>query len=443
MRNIQVNKRGLQAAIYLFACIGLFLSCSRKTSLVFKDHTFKNVVIDEGRSPSAPCEPSIAINPSNPNQVSAASVLNNYYQSNDGGLSWTKERVTSPYGVYGDPVIRYDYSNNVFFAHLSNPKDRAYSSEEFLDRIVVQKKQFNGSWNDGSFPPCDRKKDHDKHWLAIDKNSGVMLMTWTQFDVYGSKSPDDQSNILFSKSMDKGITWSEAKVLNQSPGDCLDDDKTTEGAVPEVSAKGNYIVVWCRDSKIYFTKSTDQGESWSDEQVIAQQVEGWSMDIPGIDRSNGFPVIKVDKSTGKFNGRIYVSFADQRNGKDNTDIWLIYSDNEGETWSKPVMVNNDEGRAHQFFHAMDIDEKSGQLFVMFYDRRSKPGTNATDVFLAYSVNGGSDFENVMISEKSFTPEPTLFFGDYNDLSVVPGQVRPIWTHQNGNTLKVKTAIVSY
>jgi len=65
-----------------------------------------------------------------------------------------------------------------------------------------------------------------------------------------------------------------------------------------------------------------------------------------------------------------------------------------------------------------------------------------DVLMAYSTDGGKTFENIKISEKPFLPEPTVFFGDYNDISAINGIIRPIWTEQDGVRLKVKTAIVN-
>ena len=45
-----------------------------------------------------------------------------------------------------------------------------------------------------------------------------IFLTWTQFDQYGSFNPADSSIILFSRSFDQGETWSEAKRINQHAG---------------------------------------------------------------------------------------------------------------------------------------------------------------------------------------------------------------------------------
>ena len=199
-----------------------------------------------------------------------------------------------------------------------------------------------------------------------------------------------------------------------------------------IGTDGTYYMTWAFDNKIYFDRSVDKGTTWMPhDKSIATQVNGWSQVISGIGRCNGMPTIGCDISSNKFKGRIYVNWTDQRNGEDNTDVWIISSDDGGKSWSEPVMVNNDNSNRHQFFSWMDVDPITGIVYLVFYDRRETSG-NATDVFLAYSSDGGKTFMNKKISESSFTPSEKIFFGDYNDISAYNGMVRPIWTrYENG------------
>ena len=423
---------------------GLLSACTKKLQdllVSFPEETV-NIKIHSSNTGLGPCEPSICISPYDPNVVIAGSVLNNYYVSEDGGKSWSKNILTSTSGVYGDPVIRIDNNGNIYYAHLSNPGGRAYKDDSFLDRIVVQKSSDNGTtWTDGSYPSIRGKKDQDKEWLYIDPSDGTILMSWTEFDKYASNLPEDKSRILFSKSMDQGLSWSDPISVNEKEGDCLDDDNTTEGAMTTIGTDGTYYMTWAFDNKIYFDKSVDKGATWMpQDKNIATQVNGWSQIIPGIGRCNGMPTIGCDISSNKFKGRIYVNWTDQRNGEDNTDVWVISSGDGGESWSEPVMVNNDNSNRHQFFSWMDVDPITGIVYLVFYDRRETSG-NATDVFLAYSSDGGKTFLNKKISESSFTPSGKIFFGDYNDISAYNGMVRPIWTRYENGSLSVWTAMI--
>jgi hypothetical protein len=401
---------------------------------------YKNVPIDTVRKLTGPCEPSIFVNPLNTNQVVAGSVLDNVYYSEDGGKSWKINKLKSPYGVYGDPVITTDFQGNFYFAHLSDPEGKGWDSDRLLDRIVVQRSEDGGkTWSDGGYAGQHHPKDQDKHWLAVDPKTNTIYMTWTEFDLYNSSDSKDKSRILFSKSTDKGDTWIEPIAINEFDGNCLDDDNTVEGAVPAVGKNGEIYVAWAYNDKIYFDKSLDGGETWLKKDIVAaDQPSGWTFEIEGISRCNGLPVTVADRN----NGNIYINWTDQRNGEKDTDVWMVKSVDGGETWSKPKRVNDDAKGKQQFLTWMTIDQTDGTIYTVFYDRRAYNDTQ-TDVYLAYSKDGGETFINQKISEKPFTPSAFNFFGDYNNISAHNGVVRPIWTRADGMRLSVWTALINF
>ena len=94
-----------------------------------------------------------------------------------------------------------------------------------------------------------------------------------------------------------------------------------------------------------------------------------------------------------------------------------------------------------FFPWMAIDQATGYLYVVFYDRRNYED-NQTDVYLAYSKDAGQTWINEKVSESPFTPSEIIFFGDYNNISVHNGMVRPIWTRYEKGKLSVWTSLIS-
>jgi len=82
------------------------------------------------------------------------------------------------------------------------------------------------------------------------------------------------------------------------------------------------------------------------------------------------------------------------------------------------------------------------LYFVFYDRRKYSAKSLkTDVYLAVSKDGAKTFKNIKISEKPFIPDKTVFFGDYNNISVYKGIVRPIWTRLDKYDLSIWTALI--
>ncbi len=326
--------------------------------------------------------------------------------------------------------------------HLSYPDEG-----NWIDRIVCQKSTDNGaSWNNGTFMGLNGTKAQDKEWATVDRANNNIYVTWTEFDSYGSSSEADSSFILFSKSEDAGETWSEAIRLSQTAGDCIDDDETVEGAVPTVGTNGEIYVAWAGrktngELAIMFDKSTDNGETWLDQDIFVTNFpDGWAYDIPGISRCNGLPVTVCDTSGLANNGRIYINWTDQRNGTDDTDVWLVSSDNKGEAWTEPKRINDDPAGKQQFFTWLTIDQTSGYLYCVFYDRRNYDN-NYTDVYMAVSKDGGENFENIKISETPFSPNSGAFFGDYTNISAHNGVIRPIWTRLDDSGLSIYTAII--
>lgn len=393
-----------------------------------------NVVIT---SMSNPNEPSIMIDPRNPTRVMAANNINDYHLSNDGGITWVRKTLQSDLGVWGDPCIIVDTLGNFYFFHLSNPP-----TGNWIDRIVCQRTDdFGQTWTPGSGIGLVPGKAQDKEWAVVNPYNNEIYVTWTQFDDYGSTSPMDSSIIRFSKSSDLGDTWSEPVRLSKVAGDCIDDDNTVEGAVPTVGPEGQIYVSWSGPAGIVFDRSLDGGVTWLENDIfVTDHIGGWAQNIPGILRCNGMPVTDCDRTNGPHRGTIYINYTDQKNGENDTDVWLVKSTDGGNTWSEPKRVNDDPPGKHQFFTWMTIDQVTGKLWFIFYDRRNHTG-NATDVYMAVSEDGGETFINFKVSEEPFTPIPNIFFGDYNNISAVNDVVRPIWTRLHNAQLTILTAIV--
>lgn len=395
---------------------------------------FPNVKISDFNYPN---EPSVYIDPGNTNHLLAGANIDNYYISEDGGLTWSAKVLTSDLGVWGDPCMIVDTAGNFYFFHLSYP-----SNDQWIDRIVCQKSEDGGiTWNNGSGIYVNSPKQQDKEWAVVNPVTNEIYVTWTQFDEYGTTNPVMRSNILFSKSSDEGETWSPAIRINENDGNCVDSDSTVEGAVPAAGPDGQIYVSWAGPAGIVFDRSTDGGNSWLDQDVFVSDFPGgWDYSVPGISRCNGLPVTCCDLSQSLYRGNIYINWSDQKYGTQDTDIWFSRSEDGGDTWSSPLRVNDDASGKQQFMSWMTVDQANGTIWIVFYDRRNYDD-NRTDVYLAFSKDGGESFTNIKISESPFIPKANIFFGDYTNITAFNNIVRPIWTRmENGNTT-IYTAIM--
>lgn len=159
-------------------------------------------------------------------------------------------------------------------------------------------------------------------------------------------------------------------------------------------------------------------------------------------RCNGLPFTYCDLSNGPNKGTIYVNWSDQRNGIGDGDIWLVKSTDGGTTWTNPIRVNNDVPGKQQFMSNMTIDQVTGYVYVVFYDRRNFSSGNYTDVYMAVSMDGANTFSNYKINATTFVPTGQVFFGDYISVSAHNNMVRPMWMQMSNGSLSVYTAIVN-
>ena len=403
----------------------------------------KNIKISSEFEPE---EVSIAINPKNTKQIIAGANLTSSYFSSDEGFSWQRNGLTcKEFNVYGDPMLFWDTAQTAYFMHLSFPNPKITPGGTWVDRIVVNKSTDFGK----TYPNCyafgkNKIKVQDKHWACVDEKTNTIHVSWTQFDIYNSSDPKDTSIILYSNSKDAGVTWAEPKRISAFAGDCKDSDNTVEGAVPCMGPNGEVYIAWAGPKGLVFQKSLDGGKTFlKEEKIISSIKNGWDYNVNGVSRANGLPFTICDLSTGANRGRIYICWGDEKNGETNKDVFIVYSDDKGETWSDPIIVTYRPNHKEQFMPYITIDQKTGFVYVLYYDRQNYMDNTTTDIYLAVSKNGGLKFEYFKINETSFKAVKNIFFGDYVGVSAVNGIVRPIWM-QIGEDKKlcIYTAIIN-
>jgi hypothetical protein len=416
------------------------------SSFIFPQHSNKIVGNYFSERVNYPNEPSVAINKKNPDQlfVGTNGPAENYYYSTNGGESWIQAGDYSfEIGMWGDPCVVSDTSGNFYFFHLLRP-GLAGGGYGLPDRIYCRKISGNNLQNGWSMTATlgyNPPKMQDKEWAVYDPKYNNLYVVWTEFDEYGSSNPDHKSNVLFSRSTDQGLTWSDGIRINEISGDCLDGENTPMQAVPTVGPNGEIYVSWPGPVGIVFDRSTDQGETWLDEDIfVSDKPGGRPFPVPGIYRGGSLPMITCDISDGPYNGTIYINWPDLRNGSNDADIWLSKSTDQGDTWSDLVRVNNDPPGNHQLFPWLTVDQANGNLYCIFYDRRNYEDRR-TDVYLAFSSDGGESFSNHKISSSFFVPYENVFMGDYSTISAHSNVIRPVWARMDWGNVSISTALI--
>lgn len=400
----------------------------------FAQHPITTVDVLE--SDDLPFNHAIVISRREPQNILAAGFNNRMYLSADQGETWKNlTSVSRPANSNGTPLFLSDRKGKIFMLQL-NGSERASG----FDHIICRQSGDGGqTWSQGALAGQKPGMAIHAHQVTIHPRTDVIYLTWTQFDKYKSADTVHKSNILFAMSKD-GDRWSEPVKINQLAGDCTNDDNTAIGAAPVVTMDGRIFIVWSRGGKIYLDRSYNKGETWLiNDLPVDEQHGGWSMEIPGLPRCASVPLLSIDNSASQYHGSLYLAWSDQKNGKENTDIWFKRSANSGDFWTQAIRVSGDSQEKHQFMPAMAVDHTTGIIYIIYYDR-SRYDDLHTDVRMSFSTDGGATFKNITIDEKILIPSSAVS-DNYIKIDAYRGIAVPVWTRMEGGKAVLCTTVI--
>lgn len=384
---------------------------------IFTLPSFSQVVSKLNNNPN---EVTIAVNHQNEAQILIASNTANLYLSADSGVNWEEKKQQSSLGVAGDPTLFCDEQGIFYYAHLSKTPGKI--RPDYYDRMVVQRSTDQGkTWSDGVGVGFNGGKMQDKEWLAGDMHPsspfyGNIYLSWTEFDVYGSKDTSHRSRIRFAVSADKGLSFSEPVVVSDQTGDCNDGDNTLEGATCATGPNGEIYITWAGKGKIWFDVSYDGGKTFGTDQILAELHEGWTLDIAGIYRSNGMPFIDCNKNTGE----VWICYADREPGK-FSQVYVLRTRAELDVWTTYRPAQKTLGDA--FFPNLAINPRTGTVAVVYYTC-----INEKELQVAlYEISANHVPSHQMISAPFTKPGKEIFFGDYIDIDYYGEGFAATWT----------------
>lgn len=378
-------------------------------------------------------EPSIAINPNNPDQVVVVYQVGAYAAySTDSGKSFHRAEMPSGgYRVMGDVSTTFDNQGHAFlcylaFDHLGTAQYWAHGAGR--NGIYLRRSLDGGkTWEKNAvaikdFPtgrePSLEFEDQARIFADTGKNSrygGNLYAGWIEWQL-------DQSIMLFSRSTDDGRTWSPAVRISSHAGLPRDDNGSVGGFVQTIAPDGRIYAIWHDGNWIMMTESHDGGKTFSRSHGIIETAPPYFGEVTGVYRVGGFPQIAIDP-LGK---TLYICWSDYRNG--DIDVFIAISSDRGRHWSKPVRVNDDplHDGTDQFFQWMAVDPITGVVYVQFYDRRADPANQKIGFTLARSTDGGRTFTNYGWSGNDFESKDS-FLGDYTWLAAYNNRVVGAWT----------------
>jgi hypothetical protein len=422
--------------------------------------------IDVSAQTGNEAEDAIAVNPTNPGNIVAMSVLPGpslgIFEgvSFDGGQTWTRQILgdDDELGIICcDQQLAWDEFGNLWMVYLESASpnvpialstDGGLTFTKVVDIVPTKPKGGRSPKNSGS------------------KGNG--------FKEKGTSSADQPSISVGSGSVWVSYTTYPAVVVQASGAAVTGLGQfgsfSEPESVPTSAGRGNFgdtavgpdgqLMVIYQDttngqggSHVYTALDPDGlgPDGFDNPSFLARsRVGGFDYIAPQPDRSvDAEANLGWDRSGGANNGRVYAIWTQEvKNESDDTDIMFQYSDDDGATWSPAVRLNDDSTNNSQFNPAIAVDQATGFVGVSWYDARNDLGAGGegdTDgvanddaqIWATYSTDGGAAFvQNLRVSEgtsNAIDAETSFDYGDYTHAAFQSGVFYPAWSDNSNST----------
>jgi hypothetical protein len=389
---------------------------------------------DVSKLPYMEGEPSVAINPTSPENLYVASnrvfgqAPGVYGTYTNAGAGWSTDTLLT--NSYCDPTVAFDAYGNLFVCYLLNGDSVVVLLSTDKGNSFVTNTTFTGLLD----------------YPRLATGPGVVWLT--AYDTIGSNSFVSGAAVTGLGSV--GSWTNTAAIRNTLPnagnyygygyGD-IAVGRTGQVAVVVVDAGAS--TNGPTEMRVS-VNSSGLTTNFSAASAFITNHVGMHEPIPAQPSRGIYPTPSLawDRTGGPFKDRIYMAYTDRVDTNSaNTDIYVIYSNNNGTNWSNPLKINTDTTATSQFFPHIAVDQSSGKVAASWYDCRADTNNVKTQFYAAVSSDGGVTFSsnNLLLApgQSDVTlPEDNGWVCDYCDytgLAFYGGYFYPAWADNSNAT----------
>ncbi|HEY0948612.1 sialidase family protein, partial [Nocardioides sp.] len=268
---------------------------------------------------------------------------------------------------------------------------------------------------------------NDKPWIAVDNtggaNDGDVYVCWTRFfQTTPGNAATGTSEMRFSRSNDNGATFIGEQVI-------VPQGSAAFGCSIQVGANGEIYIAYANRAadQIEFLRSLDGGLTFGaiiDIDAAAAQ-PGDVTAANNCGTNNTRPILNgnirmlhgawlaVDTTGGPNDGNIYVAWMENpANATDRSNVLVARSTDGGLTWGNVQQMGVAANNLDEFDPYIAVSP-TGVVAAAWYDKRNdNPGNTSTDVYTAFSTDGGVTYgAGVRVSDATAGIPP--LFPHYN------------------------------
>ncbi len=410
-------------------------------------------------------ESSIAVNPLNPKVLIASAVdyrdtsATWVYFSTDYGKTWKNKKLGRPYPNWrssNDPSVAYSFDGTGYLVYggFGNVSDTGILYGE--NGVFLARTTDDGKTWDAHIPIIVHLGEQtldsafeDKYYITVDNSPnspfrGNLYVPWKRVI-----PRDSSTQIVISRSTDKGNTWSvPIPISPRKPGSSEDTTFGQSFPLATIGPNGEVYVVWNDgiEKGIGFARSTDGGVTFSEPRIIIKYNtfgkaklitnQGYRHTVKGKVRAEAYPSVVSDYTGGQRNGYLYLCWSSD----EIPNVYFSFSSDGGDTWSPPKIVHSDTTN-DQFWQWIALDPTNGDLAIMYLDSRRDPQNLLTECWVSYSSDGGNTWIDRPVSDVSsdlrlnpFTDNS--FAGDYSGCAFYNGKIYPSWVDMRNSVKNI-------
>ena len=384
----------------------------------------------------AHAEPAVAVNPRNPRNLLAASMVDQgqarglaTYASFDGGVTWQSNGLLpgAPLGSGADVTVTFDQAGHGYVsASMSRGVTGGRAGTAYVWRTDDGGRHFGPA-------VAAMRGDVDHPGLAADPAAGSADLYLAGLVFQGSAS-----QIRFTRSTDSGRSFGPARSID--PSDSPYDRLTVVAAGPGGTVAVMYYVEPPDGSiTVAVATSTDHGASFA--APVRLGTVRWPAPAPGVSTRSG-PAIAVDPRTGD----IYASVTTYAPATGASEVEVFTSRDHGRSWSGPAVVASAAGGT--YFQPQLAVGDDGQVGLSVFQLTG----GRVQVVMVTSAPAGASFGAPRtVTGSSFDPALGLasgngataqhWLGNYQGLTAAPGAFHPMWTGARSGHLELFTATI--
>lgn len=445
-------------------------------------------------------EPTVAANPHSDELLVAGShfiadgnrCIAHY--SSDGGKTWSPRPIFMPQLTHrsncSDPVLAWaPNGSRVYYAYMDIKfevtfTDSTLTLTEDFDIVQSYSDDDGRTWtgpiialngDPSSFsidfstnPPTITTEpgfDYDKPWISTHVtggggNSDWVYVTATKFENNFSETVPDECEIHFTRSSDKGKTWSPPTMLDTSAGAC-GDPIVVQGSRPSGGPGGGVLAAWYNSTpdgwleggfQIRTRYSSNHGTGFGPITVASADATELPFFLGPAGGTPPFVFNKYHRWWGSMfpdveiapDGSAHIAYT---HDPDPSEVCFVpFPDDPSFTicasatpedgdirylrsssppygaWTAPVTVNDDASGMAQGWATLEAGTQDVQTVghAMWEDHRNSPAASPNfhyDVFKARRLGAGAWSANKKVTDEP-SPSDFIFLGDYFDMALV-------------------------